>query len=173
MPDNFDGFLKIDGITSESHDPQHKGWIDIDSFSYNVAVASFTMQRGKLVSDGASADAEITEWLFNFTGGIHKGTPAIFQYVATGKPVPTVEFHARKSGGVPFIYFKAKLTDCLIVSADIKAGETPLPTEEISIAYRHAEITYSEQDTKTGQAAVGGTVTVVYDKAAHASGDAP
>lgn len=32
-----DLYLKIDGINGESQDSNHKGWIDIDSFSWGQA----------------------------------------------------------------------------------------------------------------------------------------
>ncbi len=163
MPDNFDGFLKIDGVTSECKDPDHKDWIDVDSFSFGCSVADFAIgPEGKLVADDPSVQP------MTFTGGMHKGSPTLFQFCVTGKQIATVDFHARTAGGEPFVYLKMKLEDCLITGVNTSAGDNGLPTETITLAYRKIMVEYNEQDTKTGRAATGGTVTTTYDQAAHA-----
>ncbi len=179
MPDNFDGYLYIDGIKSESKDPEHKGWIDVESFGFGCAAESFTMRARKgaptppkaedieLASDGSSTKAELTGWTFTFKQGMHKGSPAMFMYCATGRNIPNVEFHVRKSGGNnPLIYFRVKLASCLIVKIDTQTDGGALPVETVTIAYRAVELSYQEQNSKTG-GAFGGAVVVAYDKASH------
>ncbi|HYE63434.1 MAG TPA: type VI secretion system tube protein Hcp [Phycisphaerales bacterium] len=162
MPDNFDGFLKITDVSSESKDPKHEGWIDVEAFTYSAKVSDYTIgQDGKLVADDARAGA------FTFTQGMHKGSPTLFQFCVTRRQIPTVEFHARKaSGSYNFIYFKAILTDCLITDVAVGAGSTPLPTETITIAYRKVQLVYREQDTHRGTG-TGGDVTITFDAAAN------
>jgi len=162
MPDNFDGFLRIDGISSECKDPEHKGWIDVESFSFGCEVSDFAIgEAGKLVADDPSVKP------FTFVNGMHKGSPTLFLFCVTGKQIPTAEFHARTAGGEkPLIYFKAKFTDCLITGVSTDTGGGPLPVETVTLAYRAVELTYQEQNTKTG-GAHGGAVVVAYDQAAH------
>jgi type VI secretion system secreted protein Hcp len=162
MADNFDGFLRLDGITSECKDPDHKHWIDVEAFSFGCEVSDFAIgEEGKLVADDPSVRP------FTFTQGMHKGTPALFLYCVTGKQIPTAEFHARTAGGdKPLIYFKAVFNDCLITNVSVNT-EGSLPTETITLAYRQVRLVYQEQNSKTG-AAFGGEVEAVYDQAAHA-----
>jgi type VI secretion system secreted protein Hcp len=162
MPDNFDGFLKIDGVTSECKDPAHKDWIDVDSFSFGCSVADFAIgPEGKLKADDPSVQP------ITFTGGMHKGSPTLFQFCVSGKQIPTVEFHARTAGGEPFTYLQMKLADCLITGVSTSAGADGLPTETLTLAFRQIMFEYTEQDSKTGGPASGGTVSMTYDQAAH------
>ena len=163
VADNFDGFLKIDGVTSESKDPDHKHWIDVDSFSFGCEVSDFAIgEAGKLVADDPSVQP------FIFKQGMHKGSPTLFLYCVTGKQIPTAEFHARTAGGeTQHIYFKAKFTDCLITNVSTDTNGESLPMETITLAYRAVELSYHEQNSKTG-GAFGGAVVVSYDQAAHA-----
>jgi type VI secretion system secreted protein Hcp len=161
MPDDFDGFLKIDGVTSESKDPMHEEWIDIESFSFGCSVTDFAVgQDGKLVADDAHLEP------MTFTGGMHKGSPTVFQFCVLGRQIPTVEFHARTAGGdTPHTFLEMKLWDCLITNVSEQTSAGALPTESITIVYRKISLTYTEQDTKTGGAATGGAVNIMYDQA--------
>jgi type VI secretion system Hcp family effector len=164
MPDNFDGFLWIDGVKSESKDPDHKHWIDVEGFTYGCEVNDFAIgEGGKLVADDPSVKP------FTFTQGIHKGSPTLFQYCVTGRPIPTAEFHARTAGGEkPHIYFRAYFTDCLITNVSVTTmDDNPYPVETITLAYRKVRMVYHEQNTVTG-GAFGGEVETEYDQAAHA-----
>lgn len=163
MPDNFDGFLKLDGVTSESKDPDHKHWIDVESFSFGCEVSDFAIgEAGKLVADDPSVKP------FTFTQGMHKGSPTLFLYCVTGRQIPTAEFHARTAGGEkPHIFFKAFFSDCLITNVSVSTDNGALPVETITMAYRQVRLVYQEQNTRTGSA-FGGEVEAVYDQAAHA-----
>jgi type VI secretion system secreted protein Hcp len=161
MPDNFDGFLKIEGVTSESKDPDHKEWIDIDSFSFGCSVSDFAIgPEGKLVADDPNVAPMV------FTGGMHRGSPTLYMFCVMGKQIPKVEFHARTGAGdSPHTYLTIVLEDCLITAVTEGISSDPLPTESITIAFVKITYTYFEQDTATGSAASGGTVSVVYDQA--------
>jgi type VI secretion system secreted protein Hcp len=161
MPDNFDGFLKIEGVTSECKDPDHKDWIDVDSFSLGCTVSDFAIgPEGKLVADDPNL-APMT-----FTCGMHKGSPTLYLFCVMGKQIPKVEFHARTGAGdKQHTYLIIELEDCLITSVSEGISSEPLPTETISIAFVKINYTYFEQDTATGTAASGGAVNIAYDQA--------
>src|ERR1051326_1266461 len=106
MPKDFEGYLKIDGVTSESKEPDHEEWIDIESFSFGCAAGDITLgDEGKLEAEDSSVEP------FSFTGGMHKGSPTLFKFCVMGEQIDTVEFHVRKAGGDPLIYFEVKLFD--------------------------------------------------------------
>jgi type VI secretion system secreted protein Hcp len=160
MPDNFDGFLQIEGVTSESKDPEHEGWIDIDTFSLSVSVSDFAIGKdGKLVADDPTLPP------MTFTGGMHKGSPTLFLFCAMGHQIPKCEFHVRTGGGSSqHTFLVITLTDCLITSVTEAASSGPLPNETISIAYVKITMEYLEQDTETGGSA-DGAVSITYDQA--------
>jgi type VI secretion system secreted protein Hcp len=160
MPSDFDGFLKIDGVTSESKDPDHEGWIDIESFSFGCSVEDFSIgQEGKLVADDPNIQP------ISFTGGMHKGSPTLYLFCATGKQIPKVEFHARTGGGdKAHTFMTLVLEDCLITGVTEGVSSSALPTESVTIAFVKIRYEYHEQDTETGGSA-GGTVSIAYDQA--------
>ena len=153
MPDDFDGFLKLEGITSESKDPAHKDWIDVESFSFGCEVSDFTIgAAGILVAD----DPTVAPWVF--TQGMHRGSPTLFQFCVNGIAIPTAEFHVRKAGGDnPFVYFKVKFTDCLITNLTTSTEGKALPMETLTIAFRAASIAPGRGGLgTTGEAGDGG-----------------
>src|SRR5262245_15550985 len=140
MPDDFDGFLKLSGITSESKDPDHKHWIDVESFGFGAAITDYTIGKGGKLK---AVDPTVDE--FTFTQGIHKGSVSMFVYCVTGKEIPTAIFHARKAGGEKgLVYFEAHFQDCLIHSIKTDTSGGPLPVETVTLAFRAVDLIYHE-----------------------------
>lgn len=158
MPEDFDGFLKLTDVESESKDPKHEGWIDVESFSYSAMVNGHTID-----TDGKLEANDPTPGDFTFTQGMHKASPTLFQFCVTGKQIAQVEFHARKASGTfNFVYFKAILTDCLITNVSVNTSGKALPVETLTIAYRKVQLIYREQDSKRGSG-TGGDVSITFD----------
>jgi len=166
MPDQFDGFLRITNsagnpVISESKDPDHRGWIDIESFSFGCEVSDVTTDENqKLAKVGRGSLNPMT-----FTGGMHKGSPVIFQYCLTGEQIDKIDFHARTSGGSkPFTFLRIWLERCLITSVNYSTDSDALPTETITVAFGKILVEYTEQGQK-GDVAAGGAVSGEYDVA--------
>jgi type VI secretion system secreted protein Hcp len=165
MPDNFDGFLRITNsagqpVISESKDPDHRTWIDIETISFGCEVSDVTTDENqKLAKVGRGRLQPVT-----FSGGMHKGSPVIFQYCVTGEQIDKMEFHARTSGGgKAFTFLRIWLERCLITSVNYSTDDYALPTETITVAYGKILMEYAEQGQK-GDAA-GGVVSGEYDVA--------
>jgi type VI secretion system secreted protein Hcp len=76
-----DMFLKIDGITGESTNPQHKGEIELESFSWGISNPNAGVTDG-----GGSGKVSFQDFSFRARVGVQ--SPQIFIGAAEGKIYP-------------------------------------------------------------------------------------
>ncbi|MDR0700858.1 MAG: type VI secretion system tube protein Hcp [Azoarcus sp.] len=150
-----DFYIRIEGISGESKDSKHKGWIDALNFSYGVSQSSSMFIGGGGGVGKASFDA------LSFTHYVDRATPNLLQYCAAGKHVPTVEVSACKAGDGSQEYMHITFTDCLITSAGPKGStEDARIHESVSISYAKIKVEVKEQ---TASGAMGAVVTGTWD----------
>ncbi len=125
-------FLKLDGIDGESTDKQHKGEIEISSFSIGTSAPRST-------GSGAGA-GKVSFSSFTITKSIDKASPQLFKAAATGKHFnkATVEF-VRKAGRGQQEYLEYKLTNVLVSSIQDGTSGGGRPTEQISFNFAKIE----------------------------------
>jgi type VI secretion system secreted protein Hcp len=125
-------FLKIEGIRGESTDKQHKGEIEISSFSFGATNAS---------SGGGGAGAGKVISSFTITKKLDKASPLLFKAAATGEHFQKVVISfARKTRGKQLDYLEYKLSQVLISS--IQDGTSQgggAPVEQVSFNFAKVE----------------------------------
>ncbi|MBY4766533.1 Hcp family type VI secretion system effector [Burkholderia ambifaria] len=111
-------FMKVDGVTGESADAQHKGWTDIESFTWGAS------QPGAMASGsgGNAGKASFNDLVV--AAYMDKGAPAIIKNCASGKHLPKVEISACKTGGSQIEFMRVTLQEVLVTSAQV-AGIDP------------------------------------------------
>jgi type VI secretion system secreted protein Hcp len=136
-------FLKIDGIDGESTDKQHKGDINIESFSLAA--------QGAIGSASTGAGAGKTSiQSFTITKALDKSSPALMQDAAAGTHIGGAELSfAHKSAGKEQTYLKYDFSNILISS--ISDGQSPggAPTEQITFAFQKLQETLIGQNGKS------------------------
>lgn len=105
-----DLFLKIEGITGESQDANHKGWINADSFSWGA------MQPGAMSTGGGGGAGKVEYLDLSVVAKIDKGTPAIMRYLSNGKHIGKVDISICKAGGKQIEYCRITLEEVLITA---------------------------------------------------------
>jgi len=125
-------FLKLDGIDGESADKQHKGEIELSSFSIGTSAPH--------ASAGGSGAGKVSFSSFTITKSIDKASPQLFKAAATGKHFnkATVEF-VRKAGRGQQEYLEYKLTSVLVSSIQDGTSGSGRPTEQISFNFAKIE----------------------------------
>jgi type VI secretion system secreted protein Hcp len=138
----FDAFLKLDGVTGESHDDKHTGEIDIESWSWGL------VNEGTAGKGGGLGAGKVHVSDLHITKFADKSSPTLFQYCANGKHISKGTLTIRKAGGDnPLEYFKIELNDILVSSVNTSTQEDhPLLLEEISLNFAKFHITYTEQN---------------------------
>lgn len=126
-----DYFLKIDGVSGESTDEQHKGEIEVGSFSWGVS------QTALRAAAGGAGKVQFQD--FTFTSLVSTASPSLFLKSATGAYIKYAILTARKAGGEqPQEFLKITLSDVLVSSYQTsgEAGPGPVgtPTDVVSRA---------------------------------------
>jgi len=122
-------FMKVDGTTGESQDDKHKGWVDIQSFSWGAS------QPGSMAAGGGGSTGKASFNDLYVTAFMDKATPAIIKHCATGKHLPKVEVTACKSGGDQMEFAKITLEEVLVTSAQVKGADPADPDERLLMSY--------------------------------------
>lgn len=132
-----DYFLKIDGIEGESADAEHRGEIEILSWSWGASNASTGGQTSRAVFQ----DLQISKRL-------DKSTPLLMLACAQGKHIPEVIITLRKAGEPPQKYYKVTMQDCIVSSYQTSAnsGEGDRPMESFSLNYTKIKFEYTPFD---------------------------
>jgi type VI secretion system secreted protein Hcp len=150
-----DMFMKVEGASGESQDANHKGWTDIDSFSWGATQAS-TMASG-----GGGGAGKVSFMDLNVVAKIDKCYPAVLKHCATGKHLGKVELSLCKAGGTQIEYGKIELTDVLVTSVAV-SGTSSGETTVVNYSFQAAKVKsqYWEQTNTGGK---GAESQVVFD----------
>ncbi|WP_148715779.1 Hcp family type VI secretion system effector [Chitinolyticbacter meiyuanensis] len=144
-------FMKVDGTTGESKDSKHKGWSDIQSFSWGAS------QPGSMAAGGGGGAGKASFNDLYVTAYMDKSSPAIIKHCATGKHLDKIELSACKSGGDQIEFAKITLEEVLVTSAQVKGTDPNDPQERLIMNYgfqaARVRKQYWEQTDRGGQGA--------------------
>jgi type VI secretion system secreted protein Hcp len=141
----FDAFLKIDGITGESTDAGHNGWIEILSYHHGV-----TQPASNTVSSAGGATAERVNFGdFSITKLVDMASPKIFEASCSGKHIKEVILEICRAGGDKQKYLVIKMEQVL-VSSYTQDGGSAFPGESISFSPGKFTMEYIKQNRASG-----------------------
>ncbi len=143
-----DYFLKIEGISGESTDGGHQGWIDVMSFSWGAS---------KPASLGSTQAGRASFGDIMIVKPVDKSSPRLYLACAAGQQFSTATLQGTRlvSGGLALlrvVYYEITLTNVIVSS--IKPGNMntsgTYPTEMVSMNFGKIRWTY-RQYSPTGQ----------------------
>jgi type VI secretion system secreted protein Hcp len=137
-----DYFLRIDGVDGESTDSKHKGWIDVDSWSWGESQSATTHPGG-----GGGAAGKVAFQDFHFTTKVSKASPKLFLACASGQHLKEAQLVARKAGKAQQEFLTWTFSDLLVSSyqtSGIEAGDT-LPMDQVSLNVSRVKVEYRAQ----------------------------
>lgn len=152
-------YLKIDGITGESTDAEHTGWIEVDNVSFSVS-----QPKSATASTGGGHTAErceITDVICTKLADV--STPQLLQLCASGKTVARAKFEfVRSDGAMPVTYFEIDMENVLIarVAPSVSAGS--LMSDSLSLKFSKVRWRYTKQKIAGG---IGGNTAGGWDLA--------
>lgn len=150
---SIDTHIKFDGVDGESAHQDHKGEIEVLSWSWSVANAS-------TVAGGGSGRGKANPGEFHFTHRYDKASPNLAKKCAQGTHFPTVVATARKSGEGQKDFLKVTMKEVMITAVSPEATQGGDLDEKISMSYGYIEFGYKPQDDK---GALGGEVKFGWD----------
>src|ERR1700680_871044 len=95
-----DMFLKIQGVTGVTNDTDHKGEIEVVSWSWG-------MQAPTTITGTASAKVTLSELLV--VKRVDQSSPTLMNFLRNHKAVTQAILTVRKAGSTPLEYFKIEL----------------------------------------------------------------
>lgn len=143
-----DTHIKFDGVDGEATHKDHKGEIEVLSWSWNISNASG-------VAGGGSGKGKGTPGEFNFVHQFDKASPVLSKKCAQGAHFPSVIVTARKSGEGQKDFLKITMKEAFITSVAPAGSQGGDLIESVSMSYGFIEFGYKPQDDKGG---LGGEV---------------
>ena len=145
---SVDIYLKIDGITGESNDSAHDGWVDCLTFNWGAN------QPGNMSVGGGGGAGKVSYKDLTVQAYIDKATPAIMKYCSNGKHITKVELSLCKAGGTQIEYSRIVLEDVLITSVNFNGiGDTDEVITIYSFQASRVNLHYWEQSDTGGKGA--------------------
>ena len=144
----FDGYLKIDGITGESQDPNHVGWIEVDSYQFDtIRAAAATPETRRAAALAEIHDLKVTKLVDP------KSSPKLHEAAATGRHLPrvTLQLTRKAPGAEPYLVIEMKdvIISSVTTSPHANGANAPAPTETLTLNYGKIEWVYTLQKEAT------------------------
>jgi type VI secretion system secreted protein Hcp len=149
-------FMKIEGTDGESKDSNHKGWTDIDSFTWGA------VQPHSMASGGGAGVGKVAFQDLNVIAKMDRCYPTVLKHCATGKHLPKLTVSLCKAGGTQIEYGKIELTDVLVTAVTV-SGTSSGDTTVVNYSFQATKIktSYWEQNAQGGRA--GGSIDMGFD----------
>lgn len=147
-------FLKIQGIDGESADSGHKGWIDVDSFTYGV-------------SRPADSTAPADHRGITLNKAVDKSTPYLYAHCSTGQPLEEAVVEIVSTDADSISIQEYRLRNATVTSINTSVGaNAKRTTERLTLHYESIAWTYVRVDPTNGS--VISQLTMQWDQTADA-----
>ena len=143
-----DTHIKFDGVEGESTHADHKGEIELLSWSWGVSNASS-------VAGGGSGKGKASPGDFHFTHLYDKSSPILAKKCAQGVHFKEVTVTSRKAGEGQKDFLKITMKEVFVSSVQSAGGGSGDIMENVSVSYGSVDFAYKPQDEKGG---LGGEV---------------
>jgi type VI secretion system secreted protein Hcp len=150
----IDTHIKFDGIDGESTSKDHKGEIDVLSWSWGLTNDRAGSGKGSGAGKPKAED-------FRIVHRYDKASPVLARHAAKGTAIPTAVLSARKAGQGQKDFLKITMKEVFITSVQVgAAAEGADAVEEVAFRYQSFDVSYRPTDQKGG---LGGAVTMSWD----------
>lgn len=148
-------FLKMQGVTGEASDTDHKGEIEVVSWSWGMQAPA------SLATGQAAGKATISE--LHIVKRVDQSSPTLMNFLRGNKVITQAQLTVRKSGEKPLEYFKIELENVRVTSMKTESADAEL-VETLTLGFVKVRVSYIPQ-AATG--ARGGGANV-FEADAHA-----
>jgi len=156
-----DMFLKIGDVEGESKDKDHKGEIDVLSWSWGLS------QTGTMHLGGGGGAGKVNVQDLSITKFIDKASPNLMKMCCNGQQFKEAVLTVRKAGKKPLEYIIITLNDVIISSLSTGgAGDDERLTENVSFNFGTVKFDYQPQ--KSDGSPDGGAVSMAWNIAENA-----
>jgi type VI secretion system secreted protein Hcp len=150
-----DMFLKMQGVTGEASDTDHKGEIEVVSWSWGMQ-ASTSAATGQATGRATFSELQIVKKL-------DQSSPTLMSFLRTHKVVPQAQLTVRKAGTTPLEYVTIELDNVRVTSLKVESEGAEL-VERVSLGFTKVCVSYIPQ----GPTGARGGGANVFETDAHA-----
>jgi type VI secretion system secreted protein Hcp len=152
---SIDTHLKLAAVDGESTHKDHKGEIELLSWTWSV-------HNDAQGFGGGSGKGKATPGDFQFTHVYDKGSPMIAKYCASGKHFADATLTSRKAGEGQKDFLVVKFKEVFIKSVQPTGSAGGDIVEAVTVSYKQIDFAYKPQDDKGG---LGGEVKFGWNNA--------
>jgi type VI secretion system secreted protein Hcp len=136
-----DYFLQIAGVEGESTDAKHKGWIDVDSWSWGET------NPAPVSAGGGGGAGKVHVQDVHFVTRTSKASPKLFLACASGQHFKEAKLVARKAGKSQQEFLTWTFSDLLVSGYQTGGSEGGdlLPTDQVSFNFAKLKLEYRAQ----------------------------
>jgi len=131
-----DMFLKVEGVTGEASDADHKGEIDVMSWSWAMD-APVTMTTGAAAGMVSVGELHIVKH-------VDQSSPTLMRFLRNRKPVSSAQLIVRKAGTTPLEYFTIDLQNVRINGLRAESHDSEL-IEHLRLGFQKMRVSYTPQ----------------------------
>jgi type VI secretion system secreted protein Hcp len=131
-------FLKVEGVTGEASDADHKGQIDVMSWSWSMD-APVTMTTGAAAGMVSVGELHIVKH-------VDQSSPTLMRFLRNRKPVSSAQLIVRKAGTTPLEYFTIDLQNVRINGLRAESHDSEL-IEHLRLGFQKMRVSYTPQGT--------------------------
>ena len=144
-----DMFLKLPNVTGEAGDAEHKGEIEVVSWSWGMHTPS-SVATGQASGRTTFGELQVVK-------RVDMATPTLMSFLRNNKLLDTGKLTVRKAGKTPLEYFTIELTKVRVTSIKTESENFEL-VERVSLGFNKVTVTYTPQDSSTGAKGGGDNV---------------
>lgn len=148
-------FLKMQDVTGEAGDAEHKGEIQVVSWAWGMDVSRST-PHGKAKRRVTISELEVVKH-------VDQSSATLMGFLRNNKETSTAKLTVRKAGQTPLEYFSIEMTNVRITSIRDESESSEL-VERVTLAFDKVKVTYTPQSSKGAKG--GGAVQFETDTAA-------
>jgi type VI secretion system secreted protein Hcp len=137
-------FLKVQGVTGEAGDADHKNEIEVVSWSWGMQ-APVSAAAGEAYGKSTISELEVVK-------RVDQASPSLMMYLRNNKLVGQAKLTVRKAGQTPVEYFTIELKKVRVTSLKVESQGTEL-VERLRLGFQAVTVTYTPQDSKGGPGA--------------------
>jgi len=142
-------FLKLQGVTGEAGDAEHKGEIEVVSWTWGLHTPT-SVATGQAAGRTTLAELQIVK-------RVDQATPTLMGFLKLNKLVDTGKLTVRKAGKTPLEYFTIELQNVRVTSIKTESENAEL-VERVNLGFNKIKVSYTPQDSSTGAKGGGANV---------------
>lgn len=130
-------FLKVAGVTGEASDADHRGEIDVTSWSWGLQ-ASVSAANGLPQGKGSMAELHVVK-------RVDQSSPTLMSLLRSHAKIKQARLSVRKAGTKPLEYFRIDLENVRLTSLQASSEGDEL-VERITLSFQKVRVSYTPQD---------------------------